>query len=72
MRCAVVVMTLAAARIAQDILTKMSAPFTLGDDIAHISASIGITTYPDDGNSAEILMKNGSWPPGSLGREIQS
>jgi diguanylate cyclase (GGDEF)-like protein/PAS domain S-box-containing protein len=46
------------ARIAQDILTKMSAPFTLGDDIAHISASIGITTYPDDGNSAEILMKN--------------
>jgi diguanylate cyclase (GGDEF)-like protein/PAS domain S-box-containing protein len=45
-------------RIAQDILSKMSAPFMLGDDIAHISASIGITTYPDDGNNAEVLMKN--------------
>ncbi len=45
-------------RIAQDILARMAAPFTLGDDIAHISASIGISTYPDDGASIEILVKN--------------
>ncbi|MFA9215704.1 MAG: EAL domain-containing protein [Sphingomonadaceae bacterium] len=45
-------------RIAQEMLAKMSAPFMLGDDIAHISASIGITTYPDDGKSVEALMNN--------------
>jgi diguanylate cyclase (GGDEF)-like protein/PAS domain S-box-containing protein len=45
-------------RIAQEILAKMTAPFTLGEDIAHISSSIGITLYPDDGASAEVLMKN--------------
>ena len=46
------------ARIAQEILKKMAAPFSLNEDIAHISSSIGITLYPDDGDSAETLMKN--------------
>ena len=46
------------ARIAQDILTKMSAPFMLGEDIAHISSSIGITLYPDDGNNPDTLLRN--------------
>jgi len=46
------------ARIAQDILTKMSAPFMLGDEIAHISSSIGITLYPDDGNNPDTLLRN--------------
>ena len=46
------------ARIAQDILSKMSAPFMLGDDIAHISSSIGITLYPDDGLKPDILLRN--------------
>lgn len=45
-------------RIAQEILKKMAAPFALNEDIAHISSSIGITLYPDDGDSAETLMKN--------------
>ncbi|MRW84974.1 EAL domain-containing protein [Pseudoduganella sp. FT26W] len=49
-------------RIAQEILKKMSTPFHLGDSedrqIAHISSSIGITLYPEDGADAETLIKN--------------
>lgn len=45
-------------RIAQDILKKMSTPFHLGENIAHISSSIGITLYPEDGADAETLLKN--------------
>jgi len=49
-------------RIAQEILKKMSTPFHLGDSedrqVAHISSSIGITLYPDDGADAETLIKN--------------
>jgi diguanylate cyclase (GGDEF)-like protein/PAS domain S-box-containing protein len=44
-------------RTAQEILKKMSAPFQLGEDIAHISSSIGIALYPHDGADADSLMK---------------
>lgn len=48
-------------RTAQEILKQMRTPFDLDGDgrhIAHISSSIGITLYPDDGADVEILMKN--------------
>ncbi|MYM22899.1 EAL domain-containing protein [Duganella sp. FT135W] len=49
-------------RTAQEILKKMSTPFQLGDavdkQVAHISSSIGITLYPEDGKDAETLIKN--------------
>ncbi|MET0319541.1 MAG: diguanylate cyclase [Duganella sp.] len=48
-------------RTAQEILRQMSTPFDLdgdGQQIAHISSSIGITLYPDDGKDVETLMKN--------------
>jgi diguanylate cyclase (GGDEF)-like protein/PAS domain S-box-containing protein len=45
-------------RIAQEILKKMSTPFHLGENIAHISSSIGITLYPEDASDAESLIKN--------------
>jgi diguanylate cyclase (GGDEF)-like protein/PAS domain S-box-containing protein len=49
-------------RTAQEILKKMSTPFQLGDEadqqVAHISSSIGITLYPEDGRDAETLIKN--------------
>jgi diguanylate cyclase (GGDEF)-like protein/PAS domain S-box-containing protein len=49
-------------RTAQEILKQMSTPFNLGEGvdkhIAHISSSIGITMYPDDGADAETLIKN--------------
>jgi diguanylate cyclase (GGDEF)-like protein/PAS domain S-box-containing protein len=45
-------------RIAQDILRKLADPFPLGDEVAYISASIGITLYPDDATGIEDLLKN--------------
>jgi diguanylate cyclase (GGDEF)-like protein/PAS domain S-box-containing protein len=45
-------------RIAQDILDKMTTPFHLGDEVIHISTSIGISNYPKDGNEVELLLKN--------------
>ncbi|MES2297313.1 MAG: EAL domain-containing protein [Pseudomonadota bacterium] len=46
------------ARIAQQILKHMVMPFELGESRAYISASIGITLYPEDGDSLETLLKN--------------
>nr|WP_229499297.1 EAL domain-containing protein [Pseudoduganella ginsengisoli] len=45
-------------RIAQEILKTTSAPIQLGTDIVHISASLGITFYPDDARDADTLLKN--------------
>ncbi|WP_348693395.1 EAL domain-containing protein [Duganella fentianensis] len=46
------------ARIAQEILRQMSTPFELNEHTAHVSSSIGITLYPEDGKDAETLIKN--------------
>jgi diguanylate cyclase (GGDEF)-like protein/PAS domain S-box-containing protein len=46
------------ARIADEILKRLTEPFALGDDRACISASIGITLYPDDGTTVDVLLKN--------------
>ncbi|MES2127223.1 MAG: EAL domain-containing protein [Pseudomonadota bacterium] len=45
-------------RIAEALLASMIEPFKLGDNQAYISASIGITLYPDDGDTVDILLKN--------------
>ena len=45
-------------RIAQNILSIMSEAFHLGSEVAHISASIGITLYPDDATTNENLLIN--------------
>jgi diguanylate cyclase (GGDEF)-like protein/PAS domain S-box-containing protein len=46
-------------RIAQDIIHTLVKPFDLGSgDIAYISASIGITVYPDDAQDIESLLKH--------------
>lgn len=50
--------TKVAERIAQEILLKLAEPFSLNGQSAYISASIGITLYPDDANKMEDLMKN--------------
>ena len=47
-----------AERIAGSILQKLAEPFRLGDELAHVSASIGITLYPDDATGVEDLLKN--------------
>lgn len=45
-------------RLAQCILKTLAEPFQLGDEVAYISASIGITLYPNDASSVEDLLKN--------------
>lgn len=45
-------------RICECILAKLSAPFQLGDDLAYVSASIGITLYPSDATEIEALLRN--------------
>ena len=45
-------------RITHSILEKLAAPFQLGDERAFISASIGITIYPENAADADTLLKN--------------
>jgi len=45
-------------RISEHILKRLSEPFQLGDEVAHVSASIGITFYPEDATDVEGLLKN--------------
>ncbi len=44
--------------VAQKIIGKLAEPFHLGSDVVYISASIGITIYPDDAPNIDVLMKN--------------
>ena len=44
--------------IAQKILDAMQAPFELGQEQAFVSASIGITVYPDDAEDVDNLLKH--------------
>ena len=45
-------------RIAHDILAKLTQPFQLDGEKVYISASIGITLYPQDGLDIKALIKN--------------
>ncbi|HEX5538504.1 MAG TPA: EAL domain-containing protein, partial [Methylophilaceae bacterium] len=56
---------------AQKILSRMAEPFQLHNEMVYISASIGITMYPEDATDAEILLKNADqamYAAKSLGR----
>jgi len=44
--------------VAQRVLHEMKAPFILNGEKRHISASIGIATYPDDGDDSETLVRH--------------
>jgi diguanylate cyclase (GGDEF)-like protein len=45
-------------RIAQSIIDMLVAPFQLGEETAFVSASLGITLYPNDADNLEMLMSN--------------
>ena len=45
-------------KIAQKIIHAMQVPFQLGEEQAFVSASIGITLYPDDGRDVDDLLKH--------------
>jgi PAS domain S-box-containing protein len=47
-----------AARLAQGILAAMARPFRLRGQEVVVTASIGVSTYPDDGTDVESLLKN--------------
>ena len=47
-----------ATDLAQRILDDLTQPFQLGAEEAFISASIGITLYPQDANNASDLLRN--------------
>lgn len=45
-------------RVANELLKELTKPFTLGDETAYISASIGITLYPSDASDAAEMFQN--------------
>ncbi|MDH4284856.1 MAG: EAL domain-containing protein, partial [Gallionellaceae bacterium] len=45
-------------RVAQKIVDSLSAPFNLGENQGYVSASIGITVFPFDGDSSVVLLRN--------------
>ena len=44
------------AQIAQKIIARLGEPFIVGEEIAHITASIGVAFYPDDASDMESLL----------------
>jgi diguanylate cyclase (GGDEF)-like protein len=44
--------------VAQRIVTAFSAPFTLGDDVQSVGASVGISMFPRDGDDSATLIKH--------------
>ncbi|WP_156970652.1 EAL domain-containing protein [Andreprevotia chitinilytica] len=46
------------SRLAQRIIPALAAPVRLGGEERSITCSLGISTYPEDGSDAEVLMKN--------------
>ena len=50
--------TLVIERVAKDILSKLAKPFTIGNSESFISASIGISLYPNDTTDLDVLLKN--------------
>lgn len=47
-----------AMTVAEKILQSVSAPFELERHVIHISASIGVASYPEHGSDQEQLLKN--------------
>jgi diguanylate cyclase (GGDEF)-like protein/PAS domain S-box-containing protein len=47
-----------AERVAQQILRKLAEPFQLAGEVVYISASIGLTFFPEDASNVDILLKN--------------
>ncbi len=45
-------------RVAQKLLASMELPFHVGNQLLHVTASIGIAMYPTDGVSLQAMQKN--------------
>ena len=44
--------------VTQDVLQKLAEPYQLDDEVVYVSASIGITLFPEDGIEIDTLLKN--------------
>ena len=44
-------------RVAQEIVLRLAEPFSLGDENAYVSGSVGIAIYPNDASNIEDLFK---------------
>ena len=44
--------------VARRVLAGLAEPHSIGDRVLHVTASIGVSLYPDDGLDAETLIKN--------------
>ncbi len=47
-----------AVNIAHRIINAISQPFTIDNNTLYVTASIGISIYPNDGNNSETLIRN--------------
>lgn len=45
-------------RVAQKIVDSLAVPFDLGPDLGYVSASMGITVFPFDGDGSVALLRN--------------
>ena len=45
-------------RVVECLLSGLAGSFILGEDTVNISASVGITLYPDDAQGVDDLLKN--------------
>jgi diguanylate cyclase (GGDEF)-like protein len=43
--------------VGEKILMSLNRPFTVGDMVVSISCSVGISLYPDDGDSVDVLIR---------------
>ena len=48
----------AAGSVAQRIIERLEKPFIVGGNEVFLSTSVGIATFPQDGQSAEVLLRN--------------
>ena len=48
----------AAGSVAQRIIQRLEQPFEIDDNNVFISASVGIATFPQDGETAQVLLRN--------------
>jgi len=45
-------------QVAQDIVERLAAPCRINGEPVYVTASVGITLYPNDGEEHELLLKN--------------
>lgn len=45
-------------RVIEDLLATLAEPVVLEGEVAYVSASVGVTLFPSDGDSIEALLKN--------------